>query len=140
VLGLSWRGGVIIPTGSTDIIPLQERFFNGGENTVRSFKQDELGPVDSLGNELGGEAFNVVTVELRQRLRGRFDGALFWDAGNLESDFEDFFHLGNVRHALGFGLRYLLPVGPVRLDVGFNPDPRAGEADVVTHFSVGMSF
>jgi hypothetical protein len=68
------------------VIPLQERFFNGGENTVRSFKEKELGPKDSsTGEPVGGEAFNVFSIELRQRLKRALEGALFYDVGNVES-------------------------------------------------------
>ena len=140
VLALSWRGGVIAPTGSIKTIPLQERFFNGGENTVRSFAEDELGPKDTSGSPIGGEAYNVLTAELRQALFGQLEGALFFDSGNVIEDYTDYGDFDGFRHALGVGVRYMLPVGPVRFDVGFNPDPRADEADYTSHLSVGFSF
>jgi outer membrane protein insertion porin family len=140
VLGLSYRGGFIAPIKGTTTLPLQEQFFNGGENTVRSFREDELGPVDVQGNPIGGEAFNVFSAELRQRLSTRFEGALFYDTGNLETDYTDYLRFSDMRSAIGAGLRYVLPVGPIRLDVGVNPDPRQGESDYVVHLSVGMAF
>lgn len=139
-LGASWRGGVIVPTGATDTIPVQERFFNGGENTVRSFREDQLGPEDVNGSPLGGEAFNVLTLELRQRLQGRLEGAAFYDGGNVVPDAGDYFDMRGFRHALGLGLRYVLPVGPMRLDLAWNPDARGGESDFTLHFAVGFSF
>ena len=140
VLGLSWRGGLIAPILGTATIPVQERFFNGGENTVRSFTEKNLGPKDSQGNPLGGEAFNVLSVELRQRIRGALEGAVFYDTGNVVPDYTDFSEFADFRHAIGLGLRYLLPVGPIRLDVGLNPDRKPQEDDYAVHLSVGMSF
>lgn len=140
VLGASLRGGWIQPLGNTDTIPLQERFFNGGENTVRSFRESELGPKDAKGEPLGGEGFSVLSIELRRRLRGRFEGALFWDIGNVVSHHENISRLEGYEQALGIGLRYSLPVGPVRLDLATNPDPGEFESRYVVHLSLGMAF
>jgi outer membrane protein insertion porin family len=140
VLGLSWRAGAIAPHGSTAEIPLQERFFNGGENTVRSFEESELGAKDSNGEPLGGEGFQVGSLELRRRLRGNWEVALFYDGGNLVEQADELLELEGLRHALGVGLRYHLPVGPIRLDWGVNPDPAEDESESVLHFSIGMSF
>jgi len=140
VVGASWRGGVIAPIHGSETIPIQERFFNGGENTVRSFREDELGPKDSNGKPIGGEAYNVFTLELRERLVGRLELGLFWDVGNVVPQSSDFFRYGDFRQALGAGLRYALPVGPLRLDSGWNPSPREDEDRYVIHFSVGLSF
>ncbi|MBM3992294.1 MAG: hypothetical protein FJ298_15000, partial [Planctomycetes bacterium] len=140
VLALSWRMGVIAPHGSTDGIPLQERFFNGGENTVRSFREDELGPSDASGTPIGGEGFQVFTAELRQRVKGALEGALFWDVGTLASQAQDVLDWRGSRSALGVGARYMLPIGPLRLDWGWNPDARVDEDRWRAHFSVGMAF
>jgi outer membrane protein insertion porin family len=140
VLGLSWRAGLIAPLAATDVIPVQERFFNGGENTVRSFSENELGPKDSSGNPIGGEAYNVFTAEVRAPIAGRFESALFYDVGNVVPQVGDYFDFEDMRSAIGVGLRYDLPVGPVRLDLGWNPDPRPEEASYTLHFSVGFSF
>jgi len=140
VVALSWRMGVIAPHGATDGIPLQERFFNGGENTVRSFREDELGPKDASGNPIGGEGFQVFTAELRQRVKGPLDGALFWDVGTVATQAQDVLDWRGSRSALGVGARYMLPIGPLRLDWGWNPDARIDEDRWRAHFSVGMAF
>lgn len=140
VAALSLRGGVIAPYGPTDTIPLQERFFNGGENTVRSFQEDELGPLDANGEPLGGEAYTVLTLEARRRLVGRVEGALFYDVGNVTPDAADFWDFAGYEQGIGIGLRYLTPVGPIRLDGALNPDPEEGASDGAIHFSVGMAF
>jgi outer membrane protein assembly factor BamA len=140
VFGVSFRTGVIVPVGDSDAIPLQERYFNGGENTVRSFKEDQLGPQDADGDPIGGEAYTVISAELRHTLGGRLGAAFFFDLGNVQEDASDYFHFDNGGAAVGAGLRYLLPVGPVRLDVGVNPDPGDDDDTWVAHLSVGVPF
>ena len=141
VLAAAFRTGIISPLGSDDTIPLQERFFNGGENTVRSFLESELGPADSDGNPLGGEAFHVANLELRRRLgETRLELALFYDVGDLVEQAGDWGHFGDLRSGVGLGVRYLLPIGPLRLDVATNPDAREGEDDFAVHFAIGFAF
>ena len=139
-LAASFRTGWMTPSDGTAVIPIQERFFNGGENTVRSFQEDELGPKDVNGAPIGGESFTVFSTELRQMLTSRLQLALFGDAGNVTIAHQDYFQFEGMRYAVGFGLRYVLPIGPIRADSAFNPDPHPGEAQFVFHFSVGMAF
>jgi outer membrane protein assembly complex protein YaeT len=161
VLGLRYSTGLIIPGEEEFTVPLAERFFNGGENTVRSFKESKLGPRDSNGDPAGGLAYNVLSAELRQRLIGDLTGTLFVDWGNvapnrtresegqppyrnrsqiLSDTLGDF--LRGFRPGVGLGLQYLLPVGPARVDFAFNPDrdEARNEDAFVMHFSVGMAF
>jgi outer membrane protein assembly complex protein YaeT len=161
VLGLRYATGFIYPGPGETTVPISERFFNGGENSVRSFKQSELGPKDLSGDPVGGLAYNTINIELRRRLIGDLSGSLFFDLGNVapnrsisESDgappenrsdavsdtLHDFFN--DFRPGIGFGLQYKLPIGPVRCDLAFNPDADddRDEDDYVFHFSVGMAF
>ncbi len=140
VLATSARTGVIAPFGSTTEIPLPERFFNGGENSVRSFREDELLPAGASGSPTGGEAATTLNLELRRNLVGNLDGALFVDWGNVAFQVQDYFDFDGFRTGLGTGLRYLLPIGPVRLDFGFNPAAHGEEDEFVLHFSVGFPF
>lgn len=120
-------------------IPIDERFFNGGATTVRSFGERKLGPSDPKGNPLGGEFFTVFNVEYTFPIFGELQGAIFTDAGNLLPTSENP-SLDEIRYALGMGLRYKLPIGPIRLDYGFNPDPQAHEDMGAFHFSFGFAF
>lgn len=140
VLGASAEFGLIYPLADTVTIPLQERFFNGGENSVRSFDESELGPKDAQGEPLGGEAFTTFSVELRRRLRGRLEGALFYDLGNVTEHHGDVLEFEGYGQAIGAGLRYNLPVGPVRVDFAVNPAPKAHESDYQVHVSLGFAF
>ena len=155
VLGVRYTTGLILPGSCEVTLPLSERFFNGGENTVRSFKESELGPKDPSGNSVGGYGFNVFNLELRQRLIGNLIGTVFVDYGNISPNraqpydsrsdvisdtLDDFFK--DFRPGVGFGLQYLLPVGPARVDFAFNPDQRSGDDEdfFVMHFSIGTAF
>jgi outer membrane protein assembly complex protein YaeT len=120
-------------------IPIDERFFNGGGTTVRSFGERDLGPLDHHGNPLGGEFYTVFNAEYTFPIFGELQGALFTDAGNLLPTSENP-SLDDMRYAIGFGLRYKLPIGPIRLDYGFNPDPHPGEDSGAFHFSFGFAF
>jgi len=140
VLAWSAQAGAIFPIDRTDEIPLQERFFNGGQNSVRSFREGRLGPHDTNGNPIGGEGRTVLSVELRHALFSTFTGALFADAGNVALRHQDFLDFSDFRYGVGPGIRWLLPIGPVRLDWGINPDRRPDEAKWVVQFSVGVAF
>jgi len=161
VLGARLGTGLIIPGLDPFLIPVSERFYLGGENTVRSFYESRLGPIDPSGDAMGGLAFNVFNLELRQRLYDNFIGTIFADFGNISpnrsraqegvpafasrdeliaSALADYFT--DFRPAFGFGLGYLLPVGPARIDAAFNPYARAErkEPKYVILFSIGMAF
>jgi outer membrane protein insertion porin family len=138
------RAGVIhsLTTSGSDEateIPIDERFFNGGATTVRSFGERELGPHDNHGHPVGGEFFTVFNVEYTFPIFGELQGAVFTDAGNLLPTSEDI-GLSDIRYAIGGGLRYKLPVGPIRLDYGVNPDPHEFEDFGAFHFSFGFAF
>jgi outer membrane protein assembly complex protein YaeT len=135
-LALGARVGALQPIG--DSIPIETRFFNGGATTVRSFAERDLGPKDAQDNPLGGEFYTVLNAELTFPIGGGLQGAVFVDAGNL-TDWDEA-GLSDLRYAVGVGLRYALPVGPLRLDYGVNPDRRAGEDFGAFHLSFGMAF
>src|SRR5881392_410054 len=138
------RAGIIhslTTSGSEEAtaIPIDERFFNGGSDTVRSCGERDLGPHDNHGHPVGGEFFTVFNVEYTFPILGELQGAVFTDTGNLLPSSEDV-GLNDMRYAIGAGLRYKLPVGPIRLDYGVNPDPRPFEDFGAFHFSFGFAF
>jgi len=138
------RAGIIhslTTSGSAEAtaIPIDERFFIGGATTVRSFGERDLGPHDNHGHPVGGEFFTVFNIEYTFPIFGELQGAIFTDAGNLLPTSEDV-GLNNMRYAIGAGLRYKLPVGPIRLDYGVNPNPRPDEDFGAFHFSFGFAF
>lgn len=161
ITGLRYETGIMLPGREKTPLPLSERFYSGGDNSVRSFKESQLGPMAGGTDPLGGLAYNVISVELRKRLVGNLAGSVFIDLGNVApnlapdgsddpSDGERSEIIGrtldqyfrDLRLGIGCGLQYLLPVGPARLDVAFNPTRRAesNEPSVVVHLTVGMAF
>jgi outer membrane protein assembly factor BamA len=144
LLAFGGRSGIVYPlkTGGTSTalaIPIDERFFSGGATTVRSFDERDLGPHDPGGDPIGGEFFTIFNVEYTFPLYQELLGAVFVDAGNLLPDARSP-GLNDMRYGIGVGLRYNLPIGPVRLDYGVNPSPRGDEAFGAFHFSFGFAF
>jgi outer membrane protein assembly complex protein YaeT len=122
--------GVINRISAMDV-PLPERFFAGGATSHRGFNENQAGPRDLLtGFPIGGKALLVNNTEVRFPLIGDdIGGVFFHDAGNVYSnassvsfrfkqrDLEDFNYMV---HAVGFGIRYRTPIGPIRLDLAYS--------------------
>lgn len=138
VLARSTEFGDIYAFGFTgnplDAIPLPERFFAGGATSDRGFPDYQAGPRDpTTGFPLGGTALFFNQTELRFPLIGaNIGGVLFHDFGNVFSRLSNFsFRVTQnnnqdfdyMVHAVGFGLRYRTPVGPVRLDLAYSINP-----------------
>jgi outer membrane protein insertion porin family len=129
------QAGDIQPASTSDrnIIPIYERYFIGGADTVRGYSERELGPRDTTGAPLGGNAFLVGNVELRHRLYKQLFGVVFFDAGQLyladpghvwpHMRIE---HIDDFRYASGFGIRFHSPIGAIRLELGYKLNPSGG--------------
>ncbi|MCU7929498.1 MAG: autotransporter assembly complex protein TamA [Candidatus Thiodiazotropha sp. (ex Codakia rugifera)] len=99
-------------------LPPSKRFFAGGDNTVRGFGYQDLGPRDEDGDVIGGRYITVGSLELERHISGKWSGALFVDAGNaFDPDFDS-----ETAYGVGFGVRWRSPVGPVRFDVANGSD------------------
>jgi outer membrane translocation and assembly module TamA len=128
-------------------LPASERFFAGGDTTVRGFALDQLGTpetIDSNGFPQGGNAVIVLNAELRVPVWGDLGAATFLDAGNVFSHASDL-DLSRIRPTAGVGLRYRSPIGPLRLDVGFklNREPLTNgqlEDPLAWYVSFGQAF
>ncbi|HUQ95712.1 MAG TPA: POTRA domain-containing protein [Bryobacteraceae bacterium] len=129
VLSRNTTFGYIGNYGSTDI-PLPERFFAGGAVSHRAFPENQAGPRDlTTGFPLGGRALVFNQTELRVPFfSGHLGGVIFHDAGNVYSDLKAITYRFRQRndadfdymvHALGLGVRYRTPIGPVRLDFAY---------------------
>jgi outer membrane protein insertion porin family len=104
-------------------LPASERFFAGGDNSVRGFDQDQLGAagvLDENGVSSGGSALLIFNAELRFPLVQRLGlgGATFVDVGNVY-ELVNLIDLGQLRTGLGFGIRWRSPLGPLRIDFGW---------------------
>ncbi len=124
-------------------VPLFERFYLGGPNSVRSFKLRQISPVDESGTRIGGNFQVLGNMEYTIPLFYGIKTALFFDAGNVygpDSHLGQKIDLTNLKYAVGLGFRWNSPFGPIRVDYGVNPDPKPGEKFGNFHFSVGSAF
>jgi outer membrane protein insertion porin family len=131
------RAGIILPYGDTSVVPVPERFFLGGPNTVRSFQLDGLGPKDSGGDPLGGLAMLLFNIEIQWPVFNNIYVAAFADAGNLWSATEDI-QPTDLQLGVGPGLRIYTPLGAIRIDYGYNVNRIEG--DPIGAWQVGFGF
>jgi outer membrane protein assembly complex protein YaeT len=140
----------VVQAGETvvvDDIPASKRFYAGGDTTVRGFVFERLGTpetIDPSGFPRGGHGLVVLNAELRIPVRGVLGAVTFIDGGNVFRSVADI-DVGHLRGAVGFGLRYRSPVGPIRVDLGFKLDRRLlptgqRERPTALHISLGQAF
>ena len=134
------EAGWLWPGAGSRRVPVTERFFLGGHDTVRSFRESRLGPRDGTGALRGGEFRNVARTELQWRVEGPVQLVAFVDAGNIGTDV-DAWSLAHMRWALGFGVRLAGPdLAPISVTAASNPDRAPGEDEWVVDFAAGVFF
>ncbi len=131
------KAGYADAFGNTDRLPIDYRFYVGGDTTVRGFQWGEAGPKDADGDPEGANRELIFNFELAYdvmkmlRLIGFFDvGGGWWDE----------YKLGDMRKSAGIGMRVLTPLGPIRLDLGWKLDRKTGESSSEWHFGMGSYF
>jgi outer membrane protein insertion porin family len=138
VLGTRALAGVVEGWGGQEV-PIFERFFLGGGTTLRGQRTRSVGPKDSTGAVIGGTSEILFSVELLIPVFPRFRLAFFFDAGNAYGFGTDF-DPTDLRLGAGVGFRFFSPLGPLRLDLGYNLDKQPGEKAYQIHFAVGAPF
>jgi translocation and assembly module TamA len=111
-------------------LPPSVRFFAGGDNSVRGYAYNSLGPEDEDGNVTGGKYLLAGSAEFEHTIVANWSAAVFYDAGNAMDDFSD-----PLKKGFGFGIRWASPVGPIRLDLAFPEDDP--DASWRIHFIIG---
>jgi outer membrane protein assembly complex protein YaeT len=160
VVALSGRVGLIQPLGDTDDVdvPLSERFTAGGENTHRAFPLDLLGNLcvdedegpdcqptllqrgkDAPILPLGGSGLLLFNAEYRFPIFSSVGGAVFVDAGNVYRSTR-MIRFNDLRYGAGLGIRYLSPVGPLRVDIGFPFKRRSYDRAFSYFITLGYAF
>ena len=121
-----------------DPFPLFRRYFPGGINSVRGYRNRTLGPQDLNGREYGGSKQLVNNLELIFPLinSAGFKGVVFYDVGQAFDDNEPI-DVGSLRQAWGYGIRWNSPMGPIRVEFGYPIARQDGERGVQTMFSFG---
>ena len=137
-LGLGGEWAIIVPSGDGEDLPIDLRLFNGGSRSVRSFPERELGPAIN-GYPTGGETMWNASAELIRGFGGNLKAIAFLDAGSLSRHFDEP-GSSELELAAGLGLRYDLPIGPIRLEYGYNLSQDPGEPVGTLHFAIGVAF
>jgi outer membrane protein assembly complex protein YaeT len=148
VLAAQARGGSIDPAeGNPDVfLPFFKRYFLGGASNLRGWGRFQVSPL-SAGLPIGGTTFLNFSTEARFPVWSKLGGVIFLDGGNVWENAWDF-NLGDMRYDIGPGLRYATPIGPLRVDVGYQLNPIPGliidgkpeERRWRIHFSIGQAF
>jgi outer membrane protein insertion porin family len=128
---------------SKDPVPLFERFYLGGSNSLRQFKSLQVSPKDNTGTRIGGNSEALGTVEYQIPLFFGIKAAVFYDVGQVwgpDISGGTKIDIGDLRHGAGAGLRWNSPFGPIRVDYGIKLDQRKGESFGNFNFSAGSSF
>jgi outer membrane protein assembly complex protein YaeT len=135
--------GTIVSLEDTNGIPVFKRFFAGGSNSVRGYPYQRLGPLDDDGDPIGGLTLLEGSVEARFPVPfyKSLEGVVFFDFGNVYEEHFSLFQEG-LRYTSGCGIRYMTPVGPIRLDIGYelNPPKQDFFQPYQFYFSIGQAF
>lgn len=135
------RASALATDGDLWAIPIHRRLFNGGANSVRSFPDREMGASSRSGTPLGGTLSQAASAEFSYEIIPNLELAFFADAGALSATEDTLWAApDDLRYAVGAGLRYKLPVGPLRIDYGYNPDRQAGDPAGALHLTFGFAF
>ena len=137
----------VIPGELIRDLPQSERFYAGGDSTIRGFALDRVGhvpaePSDTLDQDLlpkGGNGLVILNAELRVPVWGGLAMVGFFDTGNVFARVADI-DFGELRSAVGGGIRYKSPIGPIRVDLGFKVNRQPGEGLTAWFISFGQAF
>jgi outer membrane protein insertion porin family len=133
--------GVITQLGAPDgqLIPVNKRFYPGGDSSIRGFQKDEAAPRGADGRFVGAETYTLFNVELEQAITNTWSVVVFGDALGQSAELQAY-PWDEGLYSVGLGVRYQTIVGPVRLEYGRNVNPREGDPSGTLHFSVGFPF
>lgn len=133
--------GAITRLGAPDgqLIPVNKRFYPGGDSSIRGYQKDEAAPRGPDGRFIGAETYTLLNVELEQALTTAWSVVVFGDALGEAAELGDY-PWDERLFSAGLGIRYQTIVGPVRLEYGRNVNPREGDPSGTLHFSVGFPF
>jgi len=147
VVAAKVRGGSIGSFADQNLgVPFYRRYWLGGANSLRGWGRFEVSPLVD-GVTVGGHTMVESSFELRVPIFGNLTGVAFADAGNVWNNAWDF-NLNDLRYDVGPGLRYLTPIGPIRVDLGYQINPIPGllidgkeqGRRFRFHFSIGQAF
>lgn len=129
-------------SNSSNGLPVYERFYLGGINTVRGFKYAKISPRDpATGDLIGGNKMWYTNTEILFPISAKqgIQGVIFYDMGNVLDDNQNWSFSG-FKKSTGVGVNWMSPLGPLRIDWGINLSPTTGEARSVWDFTIGGMF
>ena len=142
VLELSARTGMVKAYDNTSQVPIFERYFAGGAQSIRGYNERKVGPLDpNTEDPIGGEAMFISSVEYTVPIVEILKAAVFYDTGNVWEKAEDYGTNG-LKSGMGLGLRVKTPIGPINLDYGIplNEEPGEEKKAGKFYFSVSRGF
>jgi outer membrane protein assembly factor BamA len=125
--------------GTIGDVPLSERFYSGGEGSVRGYGLRRIGPLSASNDPLGGLSLIEGSVELRRPLFWKLNGALFFDCGQVATKPYDL-RVGSLQCGYGPAAGINSPVGPINFYVGFPTKKPRGDSSWQVYFSIGQYF
>jgi translocation and assembly module TamA len=125
--------------GRIDDVPLSERFYSGGEGSVRGYGLRRIGPLSLSNDPLGGLSLIETSIELRHPLVWKLSGAAFFDCGQVSVHSFDI-PVDALQCGYGPAVSLDTPVGPARVDLGFPTKTPRGDDNYQFYFSVGQFF
>lgn len=135
-----FQHGVVFSLNNPDsAVPFNKRFFPGGENSIRGFREGEASFRNAQGIFIGASTISLASLEVERVLMGDLLLVGFWD-GLLQGEREADYPGEEFLHSVGLGLRYNSPVGPFRVEYGYNLNPRLGDPQGTLHISLGFPF
>jgi len=146
ILSYRTREGAAFPYGSTELVPLQDRYFAGGTSTVRGYDTREIGPkvrtlvVIGPKERIGGELRFINNLEIKYRLSDLLRLYGFFDAGGVWRKPSDF-DLASIKTSIGIGIGVDVPaLGPIRIDFGFPLNPDSDQGNGRLHLVTSFNF
>lgn len=141
VFELKARAGLVEAFDDSRDVPIYERFYAGGANTIRGYKERRIGPEGAFGDPIGGRIKAIFNAEYTYSLAKNLKWAFFYDLGNIWAD-HDAFDWDNLklRAGIGTGMRVKTPLGPIRLDYGYALNPKEGDKRGRFHFAMSHVF
>ncbi|OGW74777.1 MAG: hypothetical protein A2Z72_05055 [Omnitrophica bacterium RBG_13_46_9] len=142
VIEIQGRAGLGNSYGNTDKLPIYERFYAGGADTIRGYRERKVGPRDPYSNDpIGGESTLIGNAELTFPIYEKLiKGAIFYDIGNVWENAGDFAQ-GSYKQGAGVGVRVKTPIGPIKIDWGYPLSDNEGDKkEGQFYFSVTHGF
>lgn len=144
--GLVWHAGlqhgvIAVPGGggASTNIPVNKRFFLGGENTVRGYRRDQASPLNAQGQQIGATSYVLLQNELQQRITGNISFVVFADSVGLAADISEY-PFNDILVSVGAGIRYRTIVGPLRFEYAYNVKRRPQDPRGMFQFALGAPF